>query len=109
MDELDSQYEAEEEQRASVEKRRHQESSLRSMFDNCPLDEVECDIIIDGIRISRFVGEWECEECPLAYKDHTLGFMYQKWDNAYKVYNPIKVCIKDYLVKCKNLGIKARL
>lgn len=99
MAELDRQFKAE-------EKRGRQEDRLRSMFERLPPDSVECDIMISGIRLDRFVGEWECEGCPLSYYDHTLGFMFAKWDDAYKVFNPVKVCIKDYLVKCKALGVK---
>lgn len=97
--ELNRQFEAE-------EKRQHQESMLHSMIERLPPDSVECDIMISGIRLDRFVGEWECEGCRLACHDHTLGFMFAKWDDAYKVFNPVKVCIKDFLAKCKFLGIK---
>lgn len=76
------------------------------MIRRLPPDEVECDIMISGIRLDRFVGEWECEGCNLATQDHTLGNMFQTLSKAYKTYNPVKVCIKDYLAKCARLGIK---
>jgi len=76
------------------------------MTENYPPDETECDIMISGIRLARFVGDWECEGCPLSYYDHTLGFMFASWDAVYKTYNPIEVCIKDFLRKCREWGVK---
>ena len=86
--ELDRQYKAE-------DKRRHQEAILHAMVESYPPDAEECDIMLSGIRLARFVGEWECEGCGLSSHDHTLGWMFNT-----------KVCIKDFMAKCKKLGMK---
>jgi hypothetical protein len=89
--ELEEQYKAE-------SHRCHQEDILRSMVRGYPPSSEECDIMISGIRLARFVGEWECENCGLDCQDHTLGWMFNT-----------KICIKDFAAKCKRLGIKIRV
>jgi len=82
---LEERWEAE---RLAAEKKYHEEWAaglLRSMVENYPPSPEECDIMLSGIRIDRFVSHLECERCNLATEDHTVGWLFQT-----------KACLKDY-------------
>ena len=84
-------------ERAAAEKTRHDEwaaSILRSMVERYPPTAKECDIMLSGIRIDRFVSHLECERCNFACEDHTVGWMFLT-----------KVCLKDYHALRRRLGL----
>jgi len=57
-----------------------------------------------GIRLSRFVHGSECEQCNLGCFNHCPSCLGMHWSDRYKQYCPIKVCLKDFLGKCKEWG-----
>jgi len=59
-------------------------STLRSMVERHPMTEEERRALPKGVRLSRFVIQWECDACEYPSHDHTLGWKY-----------PMKVCLKD--------------
>ena len=84
-------------ERLAAEKKRHEDwaaSILRSMVESYPPTAEECDIMISGIRLCRFVSHLECEKCNLAREDHTVGWMFLT-----------KVCLKDYYALRRRLGL----
>jgi len=85
--------------RKAAEKKRHEEwaaSLLRSMVRTYPPRPEEWDVMLGGIRLARFVSHLECEKCGLDTKDHTAGFLFSFWDETYRAYIPVKMCLKDY-------------
>lgn len=82
------QVDREEEARRETERLQQRHSSslarLQLFVQRYPPSAYECDIMLGGIRLARFVGEWECQKCPLAPTDHTLGWMFDS-----------NVCVKD--------------
>jgi len=94
MDEVEKQWESE---RLAAEKKRHEEQAaswLKSMVERYPPTAEECDIMLSGIRLCRFVSELECEKCKLACEDHTAAWLF-----------PTKVCLKDYHALRRQLGL----
>jgi len=94
MDEIERQWVAE---RAAAEKKRHEEwvaGLLRRMVESYPPTSEECDIMLSGIRLCRFVSHLECDKCNLACEDHTEGWMFST-----------KVCLKDYHALRRRLGL----
>ncbi|GAI70496.1 unnamed protein product [marine sediment metagenome] len=75
--------EAEKEQVAA--KRRNQKAIMASIKERYPMTEQERTELPPGVRLCRFVGDWECEKCPYGYLDHTLSWYFQT-----------KVCLKDF-------------
>ncbi len=61
---------------------------LRIMVERYPPTPEECDIMLSGIRIDRFVSNLECESCNFACEDHTVGWLFST-----------KVCLKDFYRK----------
>ena len=89
-------------ERVAAEKKAHEEwaaSILRSMVRSYPPSSVECDLMVSGIRIDRFVSHLECERCSLATSDHTMGHMFCYWSDTWRQYIPIKFCLKDFYRK----------
>ena len=85
--------------RAAAEKKRHEEwaaSMLKGMVDQYPPSSEECDIMLMGVRIDRFVSDLECEKCRYATEDHTVRWLF-----------PAKICLKDYY-KLRRRQAKAR-
>jgi len=85
-------------ERVAAEKKAHGEwaaSSLRSMVERYPPTSEECDIMLSGIRLCRFVSDLECEKCNLATEDHTEGWLFQT-----------KICLKDYYSLRHRLGLR---
>ena len=87
-----------ESERLAADKKRHEEwaaSTLRSMMERYPPTAEECDIMLSGIRLCRFVSHLECERCNLACEDHTVDWLFNT-----------KICIKDFRRLCNKWGIK---
>ena len=83
--------------RVAAEKKRHEgqaASWLRGMVERYPPTPEECDIMLSGIRLCRFVSHLECDKCNLACEDHTEGWMFST-----------KVCLKDYHALRRRLGL----
>lgn len=82
------QVDREEEARRETERLQREHSSslarLQLFVERYPPSAYECDIMLSGIRLARFVGDWECRGCRLAPTDHTLGLMFSS-----------NVCVKD--------------
>ena len=92
---VETQWESE---RLAAEKKRHEgqaASWLRSMVERYPPTAEECDIMLSGIRLCRFVSNLECESCNFACEDHTVDWLFNT-----------KICLKDYHRKCKEWGMK---
>ena len=85
--------------RAIDEKKNHEDwaaSMLKSAMRTHPPRAEEWDVMLQGIRLDRFVSHLECEKCGLATEDHTVGFLFSYWDETYHSESPIKMCLKDY-------------
>lgn len=94
LDEYERRWDAEE---LAAGRKRHEEWAaglLRSMVERYPPTAEECDIMLSGIRLCRFVSHLECEKCNLACEDHTVGWMFLT-----------KVCLKDYYAQRRQLGL----
>jgi len=82
-------------ERQAAEHEKWAASILRNMVENYPPTAEECDIMLSGIRIDRFVSHLECEGCNFATEDHTVGWMFLT-----------KVCLKDYYSLRHRLGLR---
>lgn len=88
--------------RLAAEKKYHEDCAagiLRSMVKNNPPAAEECELMMSGIRIDRFVSNLECEKCNLNIHDHTLGFLFTYWSDTWRQDIPIKFCLKDFYRK----------
>lgn len=54
------------------------------IHDKYPIKDQERAALPPGVRLARHVPLAECQECPLAYQDHTENW---KW--------PTKICLKE--------------
>ena len=105
--ELDKQLAAEREREREYSRCRNAESHIESCLEAYPPSSAEWDIMTMGIRLCRFVNDHlECSKCGLDTRDHTVGFMFWYWSAKNEQDIPIKICLKDYYRKCKELGIK---
>jgi len=89
-------------ERVAAEKKYHEDWAagiLRSMVRSHLPSSAECELMISGIRIDRFVSDLECESCNFAYEDHTAGFLFTYWSDIYRQDIPIKFCLKDFYRK----------
>lgn len=86
--------------------RRIQNSWLHSAVENLPPRTEEWDVILMGIRLSRHVHHSECERCKLGPHSHCPRGLGSFWEEAYKCWCPIKVCLKDYIRWCVQHGHK---
>lgn len=89
-------------ERLAAAKKEHEEWAagiLRSMVQHYPPSSAECELMMSGIRMDRFVSNLECEKCKLATHDHTLGFLFTYWSKTYHQDIPIKFCLKDFYRK----------
>jgi hypothetical protein len=93
-------------QEAIESKRRIQDSWLHSMVENHPPRTEEWDVILMGIRMSRHVHDSECKRCKLDSRNHCPRGLGSFWEEAYKCWCPIKVCLKDYIRWCVQHGHK---
>ncbi len=72
---------------------------LRSAVRQYPMTDYERQVVPKGVRLSRFVVGWECEVCPYATHDHSLGDKFGlDTTNPGHVSVPL-VCLKDYYEK----------
>ena len=93
---MDKQLEKERGAKREYWARIHAESHIKWCLESYPPAPEEWDIMLMGIRISRFVNNYEeCRHCNFGPHDHTVGWLF-----------PAKVCLKDYYRKCKEWGIK---
>lgn len=91
-----------ESERLAAEKKRHEEQAaswLRSMVKNNPPAAKECDLMLSGIRMARFVSDLECAKCKLDTHDHTIDFLFTYWSERDCQDIPIKFCLKDFYRK----------
>lgn len=70
-----------------------------------PPENEEWDIILMGIRLDRHVHGDECDQCNLGYYDHCPPYLPMHWSERHKQWLLTKVCLKDFLAKCKEWGI----
>ncbi len=72
---------------------------LRAAVRQYPMTDYERQVVPRGVRLSRFVIGWECEVCPYACEDHSLGNKFGlDTTNPRHVSIPL-VCLKDYYEK----------
>lgn len=92
---VEKQWDAE---KAAAREKAHKDQAaswLRGMVERYPPTAEECDIMLSGIRLCRFVSDLECEKCNLACEDHTVDWLF-----------PTKVCLKDYHALRRRLGLR---
>lgn len=87
-------------------KRANQDAHLRWMSQDMPPENEEWDVILMGIRLDRHVHDSECERCNLGTYNHCPPHLPMHWSDRYNQYCPTKVCLKDFLKKCKEWNIK---
>ncbi len=95
MDELDRQLETD---RVAAKKREHEQrcaDTLRNMVKREAPTAEECDIMLGGLRLARFVSDLECENCKLDCEDHTLNWLFLT-----------KICLKEYHALRRRLGLQ---
>ena len=96
IEELDRQIAADKEAEVEYWRRVHAESHIKYCLERYPPSAEECDIMLMGIRLDRFVNSYkECQTCALGPEDHTVGWLFNT-----------KICLKDYRRLCKKWGIK---
>lgn len=91
----------------AAQRKRHEDWAagiLRGMVRSHPPSSAECELMMSGIRIDRFVSDLECERCNLDTHDHTLGFLFTYWSNTWRQDIPIKFCLKDFYRKYPGLA-----
>jgi hypothetical protein len=80
----------------------HELYQLRSMFERYPPASHEWDIMVQGIRLARFVHGDECADCAYGSSDHIPGYLDLEHPGG-NVFS--KVCIRDFFGKCVEWGI----
>lgn len=84
---------------AAQSKRANAIATLRAHVQQYPMTEYERRVIPRGVRLSRFVINWECEACPYNTQDHSLENKFGlDTTNPRSVSVPL-VCLKDYYEK----------
>ena len=97
--EMDQQAAEEREAEARRMKRANTIAILRSAVQQYPMTDYERQVVPKRVRLSRFVIGWECEVCPYATQDHSLGNKFGlDTTNPRHVSVPL-VCLKDYYEK----------
>ncbi|MBA7547337.1 hypothetical protein ES705_39756 [subsurface metagenome] len=97
--EIDRQAAEAREVEARRSKRANAIAILRAHVQQYPMTEYERRVIPKGVRLSRFVIDWECEVCPYATQDHSLGNKFGlDTTNPRSVSVPL-ICLKDYYEK----------
>ncbi|MBA7713540.1 hypothetical protein ES703_122543 [subsurface metagenome] len=80
-------------------KRANDIAILRATVRQHPLSDYERSVIPKGVRPARFVIDWECEVCPYAREDHSLGNKFGiDNSNPWGPSVPL-ICLKDYYEK----------
>ncbi len=97
--EMDRQAQEAREAEARRMKRANAIALLRAHVRQHPLTDYERGVIPKGVRPARFVISWECEKCPYACEDHSLGNKFgidytSQWGPSVPC-----VCLKDYYEK----------
>lgn len=96
LPEMDRQAAGEREAEAHKMKRANAIAILRASVRQYPLTDYERGVIPKGVRPARFVISWECEVCPYACEDHSLGNKFGlDHSEPDRVSVPL-VCLKDY-------------
>jgi len=72
---------------------------LRATVRQYPMTDYERRVIPKGVRLSRFVIGWECEVCPYATEDHSLGNKFGLDTTNPRYVSVPLVCLKDYYEK----------
>ncbi|GAI27951.1 unnamed protein product [marine sediment metagenome] len=94
--EIDRQAAEAREVEARRSKRANTIAILRSAVQQYPMTDHERQVVPKGVRLSRFVIGWECEVCPYACEDHSLGNKFGiDYTNHWGPSIPC-VCLKDY-------------
>lgn len=106
MPEMDRELAAKREQERKDFIRRQQDSWLHSNVEKLPPTPEEWDVILMGIRLCRHVHDSECQRCKLATENHCPAAVGTYYDEYYRTWNPIKVCLKDYFRWCAQHGLK---
>lgn len=75
---------------------------LRAHVKQNPMTDYERQVVPKGIRLARFVIGWECEDCPYATKDHSLGNKFGTDRSNPRGLSCPLVCLKDYYEKYGN-------
>ena len=97
--EIDRQAQEAREAEARRMKRANAIAILRATVQQHPLTDYERQVVPKGVRLARFVICWECERCPYACKDHSLGNKFGiDYTNRWGPSIPC-VCLKDYYEK----------
>lgn len=89
-------------------KQANQDAHLRWTANDMPPETEEWDIILMGIRLDRHVHGSECEKCNLGSYNHCPPHLPMHWSDRHKQFCLTKVCLKDFLAKCKEWGIKPK-
>lgn len=91
-------------------KRRNNQAILESHVRDMPPVSGEWDVILMGIRLARHVHPDECERCNLGHYNHCPPHIAMHWIDDYGgQWTFTKVCLKDFLRKCMEWGIKYKL
>ncbi|GAI85975.1 unnamed protein product [marine sediment metagenome] len=71
--EMDRQAQEVRETEARRMKRANAIAILRAHVRQHPMTDYERQVVPKGVRLARFVIDWECEKCSYACEDHSLG------------------------------------
>ena len=90
-------------ERAEAERQRMKRANaiahLRANVQQHPMTDYERRVVPKGVRLARFLIDWECEQCPYACEDHSLGNKFGiDYTNQWGPSIPC-VCLKDYYKK----------
>ncbi|MBA7622881.1 hypothetical protein ES703_30268 [subsurface metagenome] len=89
--------------KAEQERRRWRKANADAHLEHCikdyPPEAGEQEIIDKGIRLARFVHEFECEKCNFDSRDHTVNHLFTYWSEKYNQQMSVKMCLKDYYSK----------
>jgi len=97
--EMDRQAEEARETEACRMKRANAIAILRATVRQYPLTDYERKVLPRGVRPARFVIRWECQKCPFACHDHSLGDKFGiDYTNPRGPSIPC-VCLKDWYEK----------
>ena len=97
--EMDRQATEAREAEAARSKRANAIAILRAHVQQYPMTDYERQVVPKGVRLSRFVIGWECEVCPYACEDHSLGNKFGLDTTNPRHMSVPLVCLKDYYEK----------
>lgn len=93
-------------QEEAESRQRNQDAWLHHAVEEMPPTTEEWEVILMGIRLSRHVHHSECERCKLGPYNHCPDALGSYWEDTYKCWCPIKICLKDYFRWCAHHGHK---